>query len=212
MTLNVGSDFKQRWLTAPQAVRQTFMDDLHRICEVLQPETQLHHWIAEDQRAQQQSHEKIEQAYAELKARLIEEARQRRQLALEKKLEQQRAEQAAYAAQLQQDEAQRFAEQTQALELMRQSLDQEISNYTARYEQNPELPGVTFNQAVTAVSDDKITSELESVRLRLELEAETQIEQAVTVFRARLHAAAQEEIDYILKNSNFSDEVVSNST
>ena len=206
MTLNVGSDFKQRWLTAPQAVRQTFMDDLHRICEVLQPETQLHHWIAEDQRAQQQSHEKIEQAYAELKARLIEEARQRRQLALEKKLEQQRAEQAAYAAKLQQDEAQRFAEQTQVLELMRQSLDQEISNYTARYEQNPELPGVTFNQAVTAVSDDKITSELESVRLRLELEAETQIEQAVTVFRARLHAAAQEEIDYILKNSNFSKE------
>ena len=206
MTLNVGSDFKQRWLTAPQAVRQTFMDDLHRICEVLQPETQLHHWIAEDQRAQQQSHEKIEQAYAELKARLIEEARQRRQLALEKKLEQQRAEQAAYAAQLQQDEAQRFAEQTQALELMRQSLDQEISNYTARYEQNPELPGVTFNQAVTAVSDDKIASELESVRLRLELEAETQIEQAVTIFRARLHAAAQEEIDYILKNSNFSKE------
>ena len=206
MTLNVGSDFKQRWLTAPQAVRQTFMDDLHRICEVLQPETQLHHWIAEDQRAQQQSHEKIEQAYAELKARLIEEARQRRQLALEKKLEQQRAEQAAYAAQLQQDEAQRFAEQTQVLELMRQSLDQEISNYTARYEQNPELPGVTFNQAVTAVSDDKITSELESVRLRLELEAETQIEQAVTIFRARLHAAAQEEIDYILKNSNFSEE------
>lgn len=206
MTLNVGSDFKQRWLTAPQAVRQTFMDDLHRICEVLQPETQLHHWIAEDQRAQQQSHEKIEQAYAELKARLIEEARQRRQLALEKKLEQQRAEQAAYAAQLQQDEAQRFAEQTQALELMRQSLDQEISNYTARYEQNPELPTVTFNQAVTAVSDDKIASELESVRLRLELEAETQIEQAVTVFRARLHTAAQEEIDYILKNSNFSIE------
>ena len=92
MTLNVGSDFKQRWLTAPQAVRQTFMDDLHRICEVLQPETQLHNWIAEDQRAQQQSQEKIEQAYADLKARLIEEARQRRQLALELKLEQQRAE------------------------------------------------------------------------------------------------------------------------
>ena len=137
---------------------------------------------------------------------MIEEARQRRQLALELKLEERRAEQAAYAAQLQQDEVQRFAEQTQALELMRQSLDQEISNYTARYEQNPELPGVTFNQAVTAVSDDKITSELESVRLRLELEAETQIEQAVTVFRARLHAAAQEEIDYILKNSNFSKE------
>lgn len=206
MTLNVGSDFKQRWLTAPQAVRQTFMDDLYRICEVLQPETNLQNWIAQDQRAQQQSQNTIEQAYAELKARLIEEARQRRQLALEKKLEQQRAEQAAYAAQLQHDEAQRFAEQTQTLAIMRQSLDHEISTYTARYQKNPELPALSFNKAALSVSDDQILSELESVRLRLELEAETQIEQAVTIFRARLHAAAQEEIDYILKNSNFSKE------
>ncbi|HFF5136832.1 TPA: hypothetical protein ACGDMP_002861, partial [Acinetobacter baumannii] len=51
-------------------------------------------------------------------------------------------------------------------------------------------------------------SELESVRVRLELEAESLIEQAVTVFRAKLHAAAQEEIEYILKNSNFSDEKI----
>ncbi|WP_168460952.1 hypothetical protein [Acinetobacter sp. A1] len=206
MTLNVGSDFKQRWLTAPQAVRQTFMDDLYRICEVLQPETNLQNWIAQDQRAQQRSQSTIEQAYADLKARLIEEARQRRQLALEKKLEQQRAEQAAYAAQLQQDEAQRFAEQTQTLAIMRQSLDHEISTYTARYQKNPEFPALSFNKAALSVSDDQILSELESVRLRLELEAETQIEQAVTIFRARLHAAAQEEIDYILKNSNFSKE------
>jgi hypothetical protein len=33
-----------------------------------------------------------------------------------------------------------------------------------------------------------------------------QIEQAVTVFRAKLHAIAQDEIEYILKNSQFSDE------
>jgi hypothetical protein len=43
------------------------------------------------------------------------------------------------------------------------------------------------------------------VRLRLELEAETLIEHAVTSFRAKLHAVAQDEIEYILKNSNFSN-------
>lgn len=44
------------------------------------------------------------------------------------------------------------------------------------------------------------------MRVRLELEAESMIEQAVTVFRAKLHAIAQDEIEYILKNSQFSDE------
>ena len=53
-------------------------------------------------------------------------------------------------------------------------------------------------------------SELESVRIRLELEAETQIEQALAAFRAKLQAAAQEEIDYILNNSDFSSEIPEN--
>lgn len=56
------------------------------------------------------------------------------------------------------------------------------------------------------IKDEQIQSELESVRVRLELEAESMIEQAVTVFRAKLHAIAQDEIEYILKNSQFSDE------
>ncbi len=48
-------------------------------------------------------------------------------------------------------------------------------------------------------------------RLRLELEAETLVEESVASYRSKLQAAAQEEIHYILKNSEFSDEVVSNS-
>ena len=40
--------------------------------------------------------------------------------------------------------------------------------------------------------------------MRLELEAETQIEQAVRDFREKLKVAAQEEIEYILENSSFS--------
>ena len=83
MALNVG-DFKQRWLNVPEAVRQTFIDDLSRICDILKPETSLEEWQSREQRLQQESERKIEAAYAQRKAELIEEARIRKQLALEK--------------------------------------------------------------------------------------------------------------------------------
>lgn len=51
VALNVGPDFKQHWLEAPEAVRQTFMDDLNHICDLLQPETQTQLWLAADQKA-----------------------------------------------------------------------------------------------------------------------------------------------------------------
>lgn len=79
MALNVGHDFKKRWLDAPEAVRQTFKEDLARICDLLQPQTPIQLWIEQDQQQQQHAHEKIEQAYAKLKAELIEQARIRKQ-------------------------------------------------------------------------------------------------------------------------------------
>ena len=46
MALNVGQDFKKRWLDTPEAVRQTFVDDLNRICDLLSPVTvSLTGWI-----------------------------------------------------------------------------------------------------------------------------------------------------------------------
>ncbi len=86
MALNVGPDFKQRWLNVPEAVRQTFIDDLSRICDILKPE--------------QESERKIEEAYAQRKAELIEAARIRRQLALEQALADKRAAEQAAIAQL----------------------------------------------------------------------------------------------------------------
>ncbi|MFW1886642.1 hypothetical protein ACG9X8_20295, partial [Acinetobacter nosocomialis] len=59
-----------------------------------------------------------------------------------------------------------------------------------------------------SIADDHILSELESLRIRLELDAENLIEQSVTAFRAKLNSAAQEEIEYILKHSKFSDEKI----
>ncbi|WP_433847404.1 cell division protein BlhA [Acinetobacter proteolyticus] len=207
MALNVGQDFKKRWLNAPEAVRQTYQDDLARICDLLLPQTAIQTWAQHEENAQQLSQQRIDQAYADLKAELIEQARIRKQLALEKALEEKRAAEAAYAAQLQADEARQFQQQTENLLALRGHIDQEIAQQTERYQTNPEQPSVDYSRGQGVVIDDQqILSELESVRVRLELEAEGLIEQAVTVFRAKLHALAQDEIDYILKNSEFSDE------
>lgn len=207
MALNVGQDFKKRWLNAPEAVRQSYQDDLARICDLLLPQTPIQTWTQHEENAQQRSQQRIDQAYADLKAELIEQARIRKQLALEKALEEKRAAEAAYAAQLQADEARQFQQQTENLLALRGHIDQEIAQQTERYQTNPEQPSVDYARGQSVVIDDQqILSELESVRVRLELEAEGLIEQAVTVFRAKLHALAQDEIDYILKNSEFSDE------
>jgi len=207
VALNVGQDFKKRWLNAPEAVRQTYQDDLARICDLLLPQTLTQTWTQHEENAQQLSQQRIDQAYADLKADLIEQARIRKQLALEKALEEKRAAEAAYAAQLQADEARQFEQQTENLLALRGHIDQEIAQQTERYQSNPEQPSIDYSQAQRVVIEDQqILSELESVRVRLELEAEGLIEQAVTVFRAKLHALAQDEIDYILKNSEFSDE------
>ena len=207
MALNVGQDFKKRWLNTPETVRQTYQEDLARICDLLLPQTQIQTWIQLEEKAQLRSQQRIDQAYAHLKAELIEQARVRKQLALEKALAEKRAAQAAYAAQLQADELNQFEQQTENLVALRQHIDQEIAQHTERYQANPEQPSIDYAQAQRVrIDDQQILSELESVRVRLELEAESMIEQAVTVFRAKLHAIAQDEIEYILKNSKFSDE------
>lgn len=209
VALNVGQDFKKRWLNAPEAVRHTYQQDLARICDLLEPQTPIQLWVLNDEKAQLESQQKIEQAYADLKAELIEQARIRRQLALEKSLADKRASEAAYAAELQADEIRKFNEQTETLHTLRSHLEQEVAEQTARYQKNPETPVVNYSAGVKlSITDDQILSELESLRIRLELEAESLIEQSVTAFRAKLNSAAQEEIEYILKNSKFSDEKI----
>ncbi|RZG88501.1 hypothetical protein EXE10_02740 [Acinetobacter sp. WCHAc060033] len=206
MTLNVGQDFKKRWLDTPEAVRQTFVDDLNRICDLLSPVTDIPNWLDNDQRQMQVAQLKIEQAYADLKAQLIEEAQLRKQLALEKSLAEKRAQQQAYNSALIKDELLQFEQQKQTLQNLRQQIDSEILEYSDKYTKNPDTPAIDYANGQFRVDDAQIVSELESVRLRLELEAETQIEQAVEAFRHKLQIAAKEEIEYILANSNFSAE------
>ena len=199
MALNVGPDFKQRWLNVPEAVRQTFIDDLSRVCDILKPETSLVEWQVHDQRLQQESERKIEEAYAQRKAELIEEARIRKQLALEKALAQKRAEEQAYQEQLQLEEQLKFSEQSQVLAEINAQLQAEVQHYVAHYAKNPDTT-FDFAKGRLQIEDSSILSELESVRLRLELEAETVIEQTLNALREQMRSAAKEEIDYILKN------------
>ncbi len=206
MTLNVGQDFKKRWLDTPEAVRQTFVDDLNRICDLLNPTSNLNQWLDNDQRQMQVAQLKVEQAYADLKAQLIEEARLRKQLALEQSLAEKRAQQQAYNSELVKDELLQFEQQKQTLQNLRQQIDSEILEYSDKYTKNPDTPAIDYANGQFRVDDAQIVSELESVRLRLELEAETQIEQAVEAFRHKLQIAAKEEIEYILANANFSAE------
>lgn len=207
MALNVGQDFKKRWLNTPEAVRQTYQEDLARICNLLLPQTLIQTWLHHEEKAQQLSQQRIDQAYADLKAELIEQARIRKQQALEQALAEKRAAEMAYAAQLQADEVHRFEQQTENLLALRHHIDQEIAQHIERYQQNPERPSIDYAQGQrVVVNDQQILSELESVRIRLELEAENLIEQAITTFRAKLHLLANEEIDYILKHSQFSHE------
>ena len=206
MVLNVGQDFKKRWLNTPEAVRQTFIDDLNRICDLLNPVTDVSNWLNNDQRHQQIAQLKIEQAYADVKAQLIEDARIRKQQALEKSLAEKRAKQHAYNLKLQQDEIQQFENQRLALQDLRQNIDLEITEYSEKYNKNPETTATDYANGQFRLADTQITSELESLRLRLELEAETQIEQTVALFRDKLQIAAKEEIEYIIAHSNFSAE------
>ncbi|ALH94593.1 cell division protein BlhA [Acinetobacter equi] len=200
MALNVGPDFKQRWLEAPEAVRQAYLDDLQRICEVLKPETALDTWIEYDLAQQQKSLETIDTAYAELKARLIEEAKIRRQQALEKKLAEKRAEEEAYAQQLLIDEEQKRIVETEKLSKLKDNVDLEIRRYASRYSKNPDSLGYFLTHHLNLSEHDAV-EQIDSLKIRLELEADTLIEQTVQAFRAKLHAAAQDEIAYLLENS-----------
>ena len=205
MALNVGPDFKQRWLNVPEAVRQTFIDDLSRICDILKPETSLEEWQSREPRLQQESERKIEAAYAQRKAELIEEARIRKQLALEKALAEKRAEEQAYQEQLRLEEQRKLSEQTQMLAEINMQLKTEVQHYVDRFQKNPEHT-FDFAKGRIQIEDQNILSELESVRLRLELEAEAVIEQTVNALREKMRAAAKEEIEYIIQNSEFSDQ------
>lgn len=199
MALDVGADFEKRWLNAPQAVRQTYIDDLSRICELFATDVRLDNWLSYNKQAQRQSYERIENAYAELKAELVEQARIRRQHALEQSLAKKRAQQQAYLDDLHLDERLQYQQQTQQLQALQQQLSQESHHYTERYTSTPKL---RFEPNANTVISPEIQQALDNLKIRLELEAEgliEQIQQSVNSLNQKIQQAADEEIRYILE-------------
>ena len=206
MTLNVGQDFKQRWLATPMAVRQVYLDDLARICDLLQPEMDSHQWLEQDQRAIIESETRIQQGYLDYQTELLAAKRLRERLALEAKLAAKREQEAAKIAEFQAEEQRKQQAQDQLLNMLRVQQAQYLTTYIARYQKNPEQNYPHFNKEFK-VPDTSMLSELESVRLRLELEAESVIEAKVAELRRLLQTAAKEEIALALQNSVFSADV-----
>ncbi|WP_343597458.1 hypothetical protein [Acinetobacter sp.] len=206
MALDVGADFKKRWLNAPQAVRQTYLNDLTRICELLNHDTRLDTWLSYNKQAQLESYATIENTYADLKAQLIEEARLRKQRELEQSLANKREQQQQFARQLQQDEQQQQHTQTETLQHLQQQVLSEFQDYATRYQKN-QIQQVAVNipkvqpKPATVVTPE-LQEALDNLKIRLELEAESlieQIEAAVKGFNLKLQQAAEEEIAYLLK-------------
>ena len=196
VALNVGADFKQRWLNVPEAVRQAYTDELTRISDLLKPDTSLQSWISHDQQQYFAAQKNIEHAYAELKAELIEQARIRKQQALEKALEEKREIEKQNIARLQYEEHLQQEHQTQHLQKFRENLELEVQGYAARYQPNPHLYAI---QKDLSSLDHSLDNEFDSIQLRLELEAEVMIEKTVQQFRQQLTQIARDEIQVLLE-------------
>jgi hypothetical protein len=48
MSLQLGANFPDRWLTAPQETRKQFLRDLNKVCTLLDPQTDLDEWESDE--------------------------------------------------------------------------------------------------------------------------------------------------------------------
>lgn len=222
MALNVGEHFKQRWLNTPEAVRQTYCDELKFICNLLEPDTLIHKWQSQEVLLQQRNHQITERAYKQLKQELLaeqkrraEELKRQRQAELEQALAAKRAQQQAILAAQEQQEKVREQQQTEflrqlAAELHQQSL-QHASASIAKFDVS-QVKQYQHANAETSFPHAKVPADDQSLsvdptdtvpqatdlKIRLELEAEYYIEHTLAQLKCTLQAAAQEEIALIL--------------
>lgn len=205
MALDIGEDFKTRWLNTPQAARQTYIDDLSRICELLTPESDIDEWKASDELAQTTSEQKIQHAYEVLKAQMIEDASCREQKRLEDKIFKQRKAEDEYLKNLQLDERLQEQSQVEQLKSLQNKLNTETKSYSSRYQKQ------SFASASSQTSDKalklnhvQLQQVIENIQLRLELEAEGLIEhiqKSVESFNQNLQQAAEEEVKILLEEN-----------
>ncbi|MCF9034750.1 hypothetical protein [Acinetobacter nectaris] len=205
MALDIGEDFKTRWLNTPQAARQTYIDDLSRICELLTPESKIEAWKTSDEAAQITSEQRIQEAYETLKAQMIEDARCREQKRLENKIHQQRQAEDEYLKNLQLDDRLQQQSQVEQLKSFQNQLMQETKTYSNRYQKislAANSPKATDKPL--QLNHVQLQQIIENIQVRLELEAESLIEQiqkSVEGFNQNLQQAAEEEVKISLQDT-----------
>lgn len=185
MTLQVGDHFTARWLNTPAAVRSTYIDDLKRICNLLEPDTELTQWQTANKIAQVQSQQQIEHTYAELTAQCIEAAKVREQQRLEQSLVAQREQEKYEIQQLENDEIKRQTQQNSRFEQFKTEL---LSNTEQQLKRQTKS---------SSKSSTKKQQAIENMNIILELEAEqltSKLQQVVAEFTQNLHQATQDEI------------------
>lgn len=192
MALHVGDHFKQRWLAAPQAVRQVYTDELQMVSQLLADGTDVKHWQQQYAIAQQHHQHVIAHAYDTLKQQILaeqayraEQRKRARQAELEQRLEMQRAEQRDIDAAFAHDEYQQQQRYTEFLQQYALELQQQPAPHAERFDTRLGEIGLH-----------------EDLKTRLEMEAEYYIEQTLQQLRLQLQAAAKEEIEMIMVQAN----------
>lgn len=186
---NFDKDFNRRWAETPAMVRQVLQNDLARLEQLLDPDTDFEKWKTQELKSRLQSNQMIEQTYLDIKQNLKLTKQNLLQMVLEKKLAQKRADEIAHQQKLQQEEIQQNLKQIQTLQHIGTQVQQESQNYAERY-------GKTMPSAVPLNPTDQ--NYIENLRLHLEFETETFIQQAVQDYRQSLRQIAQEEIELLL--------------
>ena len=188
MALHVGDYFKQRWLEAPHAVRQVYIDELHMVSQLLADDTDVKHWQQQYAIAQQRNQHVIANAYETRKQQILaeqayraEQRKRARQAELEQRLEMQRAEQRDIEAAFWHDEYLQQQRQTEYLQQYADVLKQQPVPHAERFDTR--LGEIVLH---------------EDLKTRLEMEAEYYIEQTLQQLRLQLQAAAKEEIEMII--------------
>lgn len=200
---NFDKDFNQRWENTPAMVRQVLQNDLARLEQLLDPDTDFEKWKTQELKSRLQSNQMIEQTYLDIKQNLKLTKQNLLQMVLEKKLAQKRADEIAHQQKLQQEEIQQNLKQIQTLQHIGTQVQQESQNYAERY-------GKTAPSAVPLNPNDQ--RYIDNLRLHLEFETETFIQQAVQDYRQSLRQIAQEEIELLLLQAEEDIEKLKKST
>ncbi|MFB2539239.1 MULTISPECIES: hypothetical protein [unclassified Acinetobacter] len=207
MALNVGENFKQRWLDAPEAVCACFERELRHVCDLLEPHTVFEVWQTNDQHLQRQHHIERKNAYAQLKQQILDQRRaemqqrlQQRQAELEQQLQTQRQAEQQLLLDLREQEKQQQQQQLVALQAYAEQLKlQTIADKISKFDTTAHHHLSTSQYATMDNSILLDSKQAEKISKRLETECDNWLQNSMKQLRQQLQNAMQQELQAIQK-------------